>query len=89
MPEGETWHIELFQRFNKPSFKQLPELFDEQLSISLAAYRKFRHVFFHGYGFQLDWIRMQEGIENIENVYKRFKRNIYIFLNREALRSNK
>ena len=89
LPEGETWHIELFQRFNKPSFKQLPELFDEQLSISLAAYRKFRHVFFHGYSFQLNWIRMQEGIENIENVYKRFKRNIYIFLNREALRSNK
>ena len=30
-------------------------------------------VVHHGYGFQLNWERMSEGIENAESVYGRFK----------------
>ncbi|MEA3476388.1 MAG: hypothetical protein U9R23_08130 [Candidatus Cloacimonadota bacterium] len=74
LPKGENWHIELFKRFKKPSFKELPLLFDEPLATSLASYRKFRHAFFHGYGFQLDWIRIKEGIENVDIIYKRIKK---------------
>ena len=67
------WHVELFKRFCEPSFPSLPVLFDELLSSDLAPYRKFRHVVLHGYGFQLDWERMTEGIEKVNDVYLRLK----------------
>jgi len=51
----------------------LPALFDEALAAAMAAYRKFRHVVYHGYGFQLDWRRMQEGMANIDKVFLEFK----------------
>jgi hypothetical protein len=73
LPTGDTWHIELFKRFCKPPYKSLPELFDESLALDISPFRKFRHVVYHGYGFQLDWGRMKEGIESIETVYQRFK----------------
>jgi len=80
LPTGETWHIELFKRFRSPSFKGLPILFDESLALAIAPYRKFRHVVFHGYGFQLDWNRMKEGTENIETVFERFEENLLRYL---------
>jgi hypothetical protein len=39
----------------------------------MATYRKFRHVVFHGYGFQLEWNRMKEGLEHINDVFSEFK----------------
>jgi len=51
-------------------------LFDKTLSSDLAPYRKFRHVFHHGYGFQLDWDRLTEGIEKSQSVFDRFKTSI-------------
>ena len=76
LPSGDTWHIELFKRFCSPPFKGLPVLFDESLALAIAPYRKFRHVVFHGYGFQLEWNRMKEGIENVEEVFQRFESKI-------------
>lgn len=73
LPSGEMWHVELFKRFCEPSFPSLPVLFDELLSSDLAPYRKFRHVVLNGYGFQLDWERMTEGIEKANDVYLRLK----------------
>ena len=73
LPTGETWHVELFQRFCSPSHPDLPQLFDENLASALAPYRRFRHVMFHSYGFQLDWSRMAEGIEKVEGVFDRIK----------------
>jgi hypothetical protein len=44
LPAGETWHVELFQRFCSPPHANLPLLFDETLAAALAPYRRFRHV---------------------------------------------
>ena len=80
LPSGEIWHVELFRRFCEPSFPLLPILFDESLSSDLAPYRKFRHVVYHGYGFQLDWERMTEGIERVNGIYQRLKIRIENYL---------
>lgn len=48
-------------------------LFDGPLAADLAPYRRFRHVVFHSYGFQLDWSRMTEGASNVEGVFLRLK----------------
>jgi uncharacterized protein YutE (UPF0331/DUF86 family) len=51
------------------------------LASDLAPYRKFRHVVHHGYGFQLDWERMAEGIDKVDQVYRRFKTKLEDYLN--------
>jgi hypothetical protein len=80
LPEGDLWHAELFKRFCKPSMQPLPILFDNALAADLAPYRKFRHVFYHGYGFQLDWERMKEGIEKAQSTFDQFKNAIAAYL---------
>lgn len=80
MPSGDNWHVDLFKRFCPPVYKPLPLLFDESLASDMAPFRKFRHVVYHSYGFQLDWNRMREGIEKMEDVYSRFKSKLLAYL---------
>lgn len=80
VPTGDTWHIDLFKRFCAPGYKPLPCLFNESLSSAIAPFRKFRHVVYHGYGFQLDWDRMQEGMASVDNVYAQFKAKLLEYL---------
>jgi hypothetical protein len=84
LPVGNTWHIDLFKRFCEPSQEPLPALFDESLATAMASFRKFRHVVYHGYGFQLDWDRMKEGSDAINEVYSRFKVNLLAYLDKLA-----
>ncbi len=81
LPAGDTWHIELFKRFCDPPYPPLPSLFDSSLASDMAPYRKFRHVVHHGYGFQLEWERMVEGIDNVDHVYRCFKIKLEGYLN--------
>lgn len=81
LPSGATWHSELFRRFCSPSFNPLPVLFDDTLARSLAPYRKFRHFVYHSYGFQADWERMTEGIDNLEDVFGAFKVRLDVYVN--------
>jgi hypothetical protein len=73
LPTGDAWHIELFQRFCLPSHPKLPALFAHQLAATLGPYRRFRHGAFHGYGFQLEWERMAEGIGGVHMVFSAVK----------------
>jgi len=74
-------HIELFKRFCYPPYFPLPSLFDFSLASEMAPYRQFRHVVHHGYGFQLDWERMAEGIDKVDQVCRRFKAKLEDYLN--------
>lgn len=76
LPAGETWHVELFQRFAPPGTPPLPALFDEGLAAVFSGYRKFRHVVHHGYGFQLDWGRIREGIAGLEPAFADFRQRL-------------
>ncbi len=80
LPIGETWHTELFQRFCSPGYGDLPLLFDGPLAAALAPYRRFRHVAFHSYGFQLDWSRMAEGVANVRTVFEQVKQSLSDYL---------
>ncbi len=80
LPVGDTWHIELFRRFCSPPYLPLPLLLDDDLASALAPFRKFRHVVHHGYGFQIDWDRMKEGISQIEDVFFQIKSRLSDYL---------
>lgn len=80
MPTGDSWHIEIFKRFCYPGYVPLPVLFDDVLSGDLATFRKFRHVVYHGYGFQLDWERMRDGLAVLEGVHTQLKSAVTAYL---------
>ena len=60
--------------------EDLPLLFDGPLAASLAPYRRFRHVAFHSYGFQLDWGRMAEGVANVQTVFRQLEQSLSGYL---------
>ncbi|HNQ90669.1 MAG TPA: hypothetical protein PKM73_18800 [Verrucomicrobiota bacterium] len=68
LPTGDNWHFDLFRRFCPPGQPPLPTLFDDALARQLGAFRRFRHVVHHGYGFQIEWDRMREGVEQVGGV---------------------
>jgi hypothetical protein len=76
MPIGDSWHTDIFKRFCNPPYPPFPVLFDDSLAADLSPFRKFRHVVYHGYGFQLDWERMKEGLGMVEKVYLRFTSSV-------------
>ena len=80
LPEGSTWHTDLFKRFCFPPHPPLPGLFNESLASRLAPYRQFRHVFFHGYGFDLDWEKMLQGIVDAQEIFSLFKAQSWNYL---------
>ncbi len=82
LPTGETWHLDLFERFCVSPDKPLPTLFDESLAADLAPYRNFRHVVYHSYGFDLNWERMQDGIANVESIFAHVKNAVNAFTGR-------
>ena len=65
LPAGENWHLDLFKRFCAPGQPPLPTLFDDGLARQLGPFRRFRHVVHHGYGFQIEWDRMREGLDQV------------------------
>ena len=84
LPHGDTWHLDLFQQFREPGEPPLPALFDETLATDLGAYRRFRHVVHHGYGFELEWERMQEGMQKVRSVFERFRAQVEAYLQRAS-----
>ena len=48
------------------------KLFDDALARQLGPFRRFRHVVHHGYGFQIEWDRMREGVEHVAQVLEAF-----------------
>lgn len=70
LPVGETWHIDLFGRFCSPGYLILPVLFDNKLASVLSPFRKFRHVVHHGYGFQIEWESMSEGLNALDAIFR-------------------
>ena len=80
LPEGEMWHLELFERFTAPTDEPLPDLLSAELASRMEPYRRFRHVTRHGYGLQLDWSRLEAGIGEVRSVFESFETCVKAFL---------
>ena len=83
-PQGDTWHLELFERFCEPAQPPIPLLFDKELESAIDPFRRFRHVVHHGYSFQLDWDRMHEGMQKVRSVFERFRAPVEAYLQRAS-----
>jgi hypothetical protein len=72
VPDSPKWHEELFRMFCNPPTHGLPLLLGTDLEEELADYRRFRHLFVHGYAILLDWARIKEGVGRAQGVFDRF-----------------
>jgi hypothetical protein len=80
LPQGPRWHGELFRMFCHPPAEGLPSILDTPLAQELQDYRRFRHLFVHGYGSQLDWARMKVGVERASEVFGRVTSAVRAYL---------
>lgn len=75
------WHIQLFNQYCNPPVYPLPILFNDDKRYQFTLIRKFRHYFYHGYSFKLDWAWMKSGILDVSNLYYNFECEIKKYLN--------
>jgi hypothetical protein len=54
---SDSWHADLLRRMRLEVQGYRPAVIDEELYLLLEDFRGFRHVFRHGYNFDLDWDR--------------------------------
>jgi hypothetical protein len=79
LPKSNKWHMELLDKafISEENRKQI---FNTEIQETLEEYLKFRHFIRHAYGFQLEWERMEELINGMENFWIVVKENIDTFI---------
>jgi predicted nucleotidyltransferase len=80
VPVGSNWHTLLLQRMGQPFGARRPAVIDRPLEIELSEYLRFRHVFRHTYGYDLEWERVQELGQALPDVLKTLKTQVEAFL---------
>jgi hypothetical protein len=68
-------------REGKAPEDELPVLFPGELIDEMDAYRRFRHIAHHGYERDLDYERMQAGIEGARSAFEKFRSRVIEYLN--------
>ncbi|MDR1316947.1 MAG: hypothetical protein LBK13_08760 [Spirochaetales bacterium] len=79
LPKSNKWHMELLDKafISEETRKQI---FNNEIQQTLEEYLKFRHFIRHAYGFQLEWERMAELINGMEDFWIIVKADINNFI---------
>jgi hypothetical protein len=80
LPKGESWHIELFEKFCHKIEVTLPILISENIKNDLVSLRRFRHFVHHGYSFKIEWSRMESGVKSIDRIFMEFKNSVLNYI---------
>ena len=67
LPVGETWHILLLRSMESEIEGTRPALLDHKLALRLLDYLRFRHLFRHTYGYELEWDKLQVLVDRLED----------------------
>jgi predicted nucleotidyltransferase len=79
-PAGPNWHTLLLQRMGQPFGSRRPAVIDRRLEVTLSEYLRFRHLFRHTYGYDLEWKRVRELSQGLPEVLEALKNQIAAFL---------
>jgi len=80
VPKSEGWHRQLLEQMTLDIPAKRPAVIDAKLAAQVQQYLSFRHRFRNLYGFELEWSKMEELINNMELTFKLFKDRIERFL---------
>jgi len=73
VPTGDGWHRELLDQMTLDIPDIRPAVLDPELAARLQQYLSFRHRFRNLYGYELEWGKMEELINNMDPTLKRLK----------------
>lgn len=82
LPVGEGWHTLLLRGMESAVEGIRPEVIDHSLALRLLDYLRFRHLFRHTYGYELQWDKLRPLIEGMEETLTVFHERLQQFLNR-------
>lgn len=81
MPGGPSSHQTLLDAMVEAG-PQRPAVISPSMRDTLDAYRDFRHMFRHAYGFILDWSRMAPLVRDAEDTWSRLDVELQAFLDK-------
>ena len=85
LPDGRNWHRDLLASMARPGAHR-PAALSQAARLALRPYLDFRHVFRHGYGFDLQWEKMSGLVRGCEETWRLVQKDLAEFmaaLNRE------
>lgn len=80
LPPGPSWHTLLLQRMTLPFATVRPAVIDRSLEVALVEYLRFRHLFRHTYGYDLDWERVHALSQALPDVADALRTQLSAFL---------
>jgi hypothetical protein len=78
-PRGESWHADLLGGMGTAN-ENRPAVISDGLREKLHQYMRFRHLYRHGYGFQLEWKPMAGLVKDSEKCLREFEFELEAFL---------
>jgi hypothetical protein len=66
-PVGENWHVSLLRSMESPIEGTRPAVLEHQLALRLLDYLRFRHLFRHTYGYELEWDKLEPLVGRLES----------------------
>ena len=79
LPSGPDWHIQLLQRMETNIETVRPAVLDHQLARRLDEYLRFRHLFRNIYGFDLEWERSRELLDDLPATFEKLSQQLAAF----------
>jgi len=71
LPGGADWHVQLLQRMATDIETVRPAILDRETARQLDEYLRFRHLFRNVYGFDLEWERCRELLDDLPAMFER------------------
>jgi hypothetical protein len=79
LPGTADWHVQLLHRMATNIETVRPAVLDDDTARQLDEYMRFRHLFRHIYGFDLDWERCQELLVNLPAMLEKLEQQLGVF----------
>lgn len=79
LPDSPDWPVQLLQRMATDIETVRPAVLDHETARQLDKYLRFRHLFRNIYGFDLEWERCRELLEDLPAVFERLARQLVAF----------
>jgi hypothetical protein len=79
LPNGIKWHKELLDK----SFEETTNrknIFRKEIQEALSDYLEFRHFIRHNYGFHIKWEKMEDLVNELENIWVITKEDLTTFI---------
>lgn len=80
LPVGPGWHTLLLRSMESHAEGIRPPVINHELALRLVDYLRFRHLFRHSYGYDLEWDKLQPLVQRLEETLTRLREQIEHFI---------